>query len=203
MDNLQNLEDILVDLNKNMDEIENSDIYKFDSNDLPLGLRIGMSGISSQSALNFLFSEDLNKLLDRFIDMIENGEIEKFLTDEDKLRRMFNSFGFGEGKFQGELSNMLVSNIKKTVSSNKFKKTKLGMAKLIKLTRSLKKQSKTITDPEKRKKFDDMIYAVTQMVKIIHNVWTNRKMVNDRVVKGLKNFITEDSDDDIQLIRIM
>lgn len=203
MDNLQNLEDILVDLNKNMDEIENSDIYKFDSNDLPLGLRIGISGISSQSALNFLFSEDLNKLLDRFIDMIENGEIEKFLTDEDKLRRMFNSFGFGEGKFQGELSNMLVSNIKKTVSSNKFKKTKLGMAKLIKLTRSLKKQSKTITDPEKRKKFDDMIYAVTQMVKIIHNVWTNRKMVNDRVVKGLKNFITEDSDDDIQLIRIM
>lgn len=203
MNNLQNLEDILVDLNKSMDEIENSDIYKFDSNDLPLGLRIGMSGISSQSALNFLFSEDLNKLLDRFIDMIENGEIEKFLTDEDKLRRMFNSFGFGEGKFQGELSNMLVSNIKKTVSSNKFKKTKLGMAKLIKLTRSLKKQSKTITDPEKRKKFDDMIYAVTQMVKIIHNVWTNRKMVNDRVVKGLKNFITEDSDDDIQLIRIM
>lgn len=203
MNNLQNLEDILIDLNKNMDEIENSDIYKFDSNDLPLGLRIGISGISSQSALNFLFSEDLNKLLDRFIDMIENGEIEKFLTDEDKLRRMFNSFGFGEGKFQGELSNMLISNIKKTVSSNKFKKTKLGMAKLIKLTRSLKKQSKTITDPEKRKKFDDMIYAVTQMVKIIHNVWTNRKMVNDRVVKGLKNFITEDSDDDIQLIRIM
>jgi hypothetical protein len=68
--------------------------------------------------------------------------------------------------------------------------------------KDLRRERKFIRDKETKKKYDDAVYAVYQGLKIINKIYKNRKMVNDRLLKGVKNIVNESEELPIIIMKI-
>jgi fructose-1,6-bisphosphatase len=68
--------------------------------------------------------------------------------------------------------------------------------------KDLRYERKFIKDKETKKKYDDAVYAVYQGLKIINKIYKNRKMVNERLLKGVKNIVNESEELPIIIMKI-
>ena len=68
--------------------------------------------------------------------------------------------------------------------------------------KDLRYERKFIKDKETKKKYDDAVYAIYQGLKIINKIYKNRKMVNERLLKGVKNIVNESEELPIIIMKI-
>jgi hypothetical protein len=191
MEDIKELERIVGEVNDSIDDLRAKKI-EVKQSDLPSNLKIMLSGVSDSRAIDFLFSNNIDKLLEKLFELFMSGDITKILNNEEKMKEIFKELGFGEGSFEGPVSKTVIGTIQDSVNSPKYIKMKNYMFKALYVVRNLEKQSKRFVNPEKRKKYDEAVRAIKQILRFAAKIYRNRKIVTDRVVKGLENVVKED-----------
>lgn len=190
MNDLLDFQKALDEINDTVDEIRNKKIEVSDA-DLPTNLSIMLSGISNSNAINFLFSNNVDRLIQKLFDLVASGDINKILDNEETMKRMFSMLGFGEGAFEGKISRAVISTIKHSTDSMNFNRTKSSLRKVMIVMNNLNRMKKTIEDPVERKKYEDAVYAVKRVIRFVGKIYRNRKIINNRVAAGLRNIVNE------------
>ena len=168
--------------------------------ELPVSLNI--DGLYSGKSLEFLFSAVSDGLIDKILDVFNRGDFNSVIELCKKFANMLNQMGVGNGIFQGEISNRVVHVIQSSINSTKFNKTKTKLKKALLIVKNLKKQAKYITDSETKEKYLNAVMALKTMVKVISNVYENRKKINKEVVTGLKSLVFESTKEPIKLTKL-
>jgi len=198
LDIMKNLED---EINNSISELKEKKIEIKDE-DLPSTMRIMLSGISNSKALDFLFSTNIDKLLEKLFASVNSGNLDKIIDNEEEIKRIFISLGFGEGSFEGPISKAVLQNIKSSVESNKFLRIKSNFKKAIFVVKSLERQQKFIKDSYLKKKHADAVYAIKNILRFISKIYKNRKIINSRVFNGLNNIVKEDYEIEEKLVSL-
>jgi reverse gyrase len=190
MNNLLDFQKAIDEINHTVDEIRNKQIEVSD-NELPTNLSIMLSGISNSNAVNFLFSNNVDKLIQRLFDLVISGDIDKILDNEESMKRIFSVLGFGEGAFEGKISRTVISTIKHSTHSASYNRTKNSLKKVMIVIDNLNRMKNTLIDPAERKKYEDAVYAVKKVIRFVGKIYKNRKIINNRVAAGLRNIVNE------------
>jgi hypothetical protein len=136
-------------------------------------------------------------------DTIGSGNFDRLSKDIiPKVQKLFSVNDVGTGMFKGEIGTKVINNIRDSFDSQRFKTAKSKLKRVMIVLGNLKKQGKTIKDPEMKKKYNDAVYAVYQGLKIINKIYKNRKMINDRLLVGVKNIVNESEEYPIILHKI-
>jgi len=201
VDNTQNLDNLIDDINQSIEDIRSSNVEIKDS-DLPSNLQLMLSGVSDSRAIDFLFSGNIDKLLEKLFKLIESGDIEKILGNEEQMEKVFKSMGFGEGSFKGPVSKSILSSITNSMDSRKYNMMKSNLRKVKMLLKNLNRQSKYFKDPGQKKKYKDAVHAIKKVIQVAAKIYKNRRIVSKRVFDGLSNIVTEDYMPEEKLIAI-
>ena len=161
-----------------------------------------ISGIKDNDALKFLFSPTTEHVIEKLIDNILSGDFENLVANIDIGKKMFDTAGVGDGLFKGIIGQSIVENIQQTMNAEKFMKLKSKFLKIRMLLKNLEKQKKLIQDPVTKEKYEDAVYAIKQAVKMIIKIYRNRKLINARVINGLKNIVVESEEIPIVILKI-
>jgi hypothetical protein len=196
---IKNLENLVDEINSSIDEVREKKIEVKDS-DLPSNLSILLSGVSDSKAVNFLFSSNLDKILEKFFAMVSSGDIERLLQNEDQIKEIFRSIGLGEGSFKGPISKAIIKNIQTTTESMKFNKLKDNVKKVFMLIKNLESSAKDFKDKEIKKKYEETVHALKRVLRFAYVVYKNRSIINKKVISGLKNIVDESIEVDEPLI---
>lgn len=199
LDMLKNLEN---EINDSINVLRSKKIIIKDE-DLPSNLKIMLSGITNSKAVDFLFSNNIDKLLERLFDTVNSGNLDKIIADEEKLKEVFSHLGFGEGSFEGPISKAVLANIKDSVESRKFMRTKTNIRKALLVVRNLERQKKNFKNPELKKKYADAVYSIKNILRFAAKIYKNRKIINTRVFNGLNNIIKEDYEIEEKLVPLI
>jgi hypothetical protein len=181
------------EMNNSMDTMRNKKI-EVRKEDLPSNLSLMIPGIENIPALNLLFSSRLDVLIEKLLGMILSGDFEKILKSEDSLRTFLKSSGIGDGAFEGPVSRNVIASVQSSVNSIKFARTKSKMGQALLVLGNLKSHAKTIKDKTERKKYDEAVYAIERVMRMVSLVYKNRQIINDKVYRGLKNIVKEGSE---------
>jgi hypothetical protein len=189
--NLKDIEKLINEINKSADELRKKKI-EVKEKDLPSNMSLMFTGVSNSKALDFLFSSRLDTLLEKLMTLAMSGElmtnIEKFFTNEEDIKKLFDSIGFGEGTFEGPVSKTILQSIQDSMESDKYKKAKNDTQKIKTIYKNLKvKWFSFWNKPKERKKFEEAMYAIEKILKIVAQVYKNRV----KLLKGLGNIVTE------------
>lgn len=168
----------------------------------PSTFRINMMGASDNVALRFLFSTGLDHMVDKFMELIiSGGSLEEILASDSAFASMMEKMGFDSSKiFKGEVSKTLIASIDKVIDSNSYKRTKTKLLKVIKIYQGMKRGAKTIKDPELRAKYEEAARSVMQIIRFVGKIYKNRRLVNERVQKGISVIFNESYDDSICIL---
>ena len=80
-------------------------------------MHILASGVNSESALGFLFSDASNSAINTILDIIGGGDFNKLNEAIPKIQKMFEINGVGDGMFKGEIGTRIIDTIKRRMSS--------------------------------------------------------------------------------------
>jgi hypothetical protein len=201
--NLRDIEKLINEINKSADQLRNKKI-EVKEKDLPSNMSLMFTGVSNSKALDFLFSSRLDTLLEKLMALAMSGElmtnIEKFFTNEEDIKKLFDSIGFGEGSFEGPVSKTILQSIQGSMESDKYKKAKNDTQKIKIVYKNLKtKWFAFWNKPAERKKFEEAMYAIEKILKIINQVYKNRV----KLLKGLGNIVTESVQTPIEIEAII
>lgn len=157
-----------------------------------------MSGIASDTAINFLCSTKLDGVIDKLFDAMMSGDYESVINGSDGLEQLLKKAGIGEGSFKGPVSVNMQAAIQKSVDSKSFNKTKSNIKKGYLVLWNMWKQGWKIKDKATRKKYNDAVYAYKKLLKAVAKIYSTRKYINDRVKSGVNSAINESEDPDAQ-----
>jgi hypothetical protein len=188
----QDLDQMIDSINASIESMRNTEKAEIKDSDLPSNLQLMLSGVTNSRAIDFLFSSNLDKLMDKLLYMLESGEVEKILQNEERMNSLFSSMGLGEGSFKGPVSKAIIQNIQRSLDSKKFNTMKSKLRKVQLIMKNLKRQGKYLNDPELQKKYKDAVYAIERVIKLIATIYRNRRIVSRRVMDGLANIVKED-----------
>jgi len=191
MEDFQNLDSLIDDINNSIEDMRSSKVEIKDS-DLPSNLHLMLSGVSDSRAIDFLFSGNIDRLLEKLFKLIESGDIEKILGNEDQIEKIFSSMGFGEGSFKGPVSKAVIAGVAKSIDSKKFNNMKSNLRKAKLLLKNLNRQAKYFKEPTQKKKYKEAVYAIKQVMKMTAKIYRNRNIISKRVYSGLTNIVSED-----------
>ena len=177
-----------------------SDIYK--QNKTPEFISTQIDGIPSIKAIDFLFSPQIDKVIDTLLDVCINGKFDAMLDGLSIFVKTFDGMGIGTGFFNGRIGGRVVETIKNSVNSVKFQKTSSKIKKVLLILRNLKRNIKTYTDPVEKQKYEEALYAIKSIISVIATIYKNRKKINGKVVKGLNNIIFEETDETIKIDKV-
>jgi hypothetical protein len=201
--NIKELEKLIKEINDSADEIRKrkTDIKKME---MPSNLSLMLTGLGSPKALDKLFSSRLDTLLEKLMDLIMTGElmtnIEKFFSNEKDIKEFFETMGFGEGSFEGPVSKTILQSVQDSIESEKYKKAKSDTDKIRAVYKDLKiKWFSFWNKPKERKKFEEAMYAIEKILKIVAQVYKNRV----KLLKGLGNIVTESVQTPIEIEAII
>ena len=192
--------ELISDLNNVADDIRNQPLDIKKSN-IPFALELAIPGIANTKALSTLFSGNLDTVLDGIFKAISNGDIEKAVSAMENIKEILNHAGVGEGYFKGPVSKTVINTIIDSTSDFKYNSIKSNISssltslkKINYIIKQLEKKTGSFSDKETREKYKDTVYALKRALKIAIKIYRNRNLVNQRVVRGLKNIVTEDID---------
>lgn len=171
-----------------------SDKKEYNDQEIPQHMSLQIDGISSTGGIDLLFAPYIDKIMDKLLDLFITGDYEQILEKLNNITSIFSKGGVGRGFFDGEVSQTIINSIKNSTRSLNYNKTNSKIKKALIIVRNLKRQMKRIPDPETRKKYEDAVYALTALTKMLKSIYKNRKYLNDRVLKGLKNFVFESNE---------
>jgi hypothetical protein len=200
---LKEIEKMLAEINKNAESIRKKKIKVKDS-ELPGNVRLMLTGLNSSKTLDFIFSSRLDVLLDKLMDLITTGElmsnVEKFFSNEEDIKKLFSSMGFGEGSFEGPVSRTILSSIKDSMDNPKYLAMKSEVDKVKYVYKKLNMKWWSFWNkPVERKKFEKAMDAIKQILTIIGQVYKNRL----KIIEGLGNIVTESVQQPIEIEKII
>jgi hypothetical protein len=195
MKDSKELERIISEINNSVDKIRKTKPKKIRDEDLPSNVSLMLSGITNSKAIDFLFSQRLDVLLEKLIGLIMSGEllvnVEKFFTNEDELKKFFDSLGFGKGSFEGPISQTILGTIRKSMDSKKYSEMKGDVEKITLVYKNLKMKWWSFWNkPDLRKKYEQAMKAIEVILMTVSNVYKNRL----KIIKGLGNIVVESVD---------
>ncbi len=193
----ESIEDLIREINTTVDDIRSQPLPEKSTVGSTLDLLI--AGIPDIGALTTLFSAKLDDIMGTIFKYIENGDIDKAIQAMNKLVDLLGKIGIGKGTFKGPISKTVITTIIDSVKSPKYAMIKSNISKSLTtykrmnyVLKELKRKTKTFSDRAQRKKYKDAVYALKRALKICIKIYKNRKLVSSRVIKGLKNIVTED-----------
>lgn len=200
---IKDIEKIIKEINDSAEEIRKrkTDVKNLN---LPSNLSLMLTGVADSKTLDYLFSSRLDTLIEKLMSMAMSGEllnnIEKFLSNEEDIKKLFNSMGFGEGSFEGPISQTILNTVKSSMESDKYKKAKSDTDKIKIVYKNLKaKWFSFWNKPVERKKYEQAMYAIEQILRIVARVYKNR----ERILKGLGNIVVESVQEPIVIEKIL
>jgi hypothetical protein len=119
-------------------------------------------------------------------DLMSN--IEKFLSNEDELKKFLESLGFGEGSFEGPVSKTILDTVRNSIESMEYVKMDNDAKKVAFVYKKLRMKWWSFWNkPDLRKKYEQAMRAITDILEVVAKVYRNR----ERIVKGLGNIVNE------------
>lgn len=188
---LDSINNSIESLRKNKQEITDDDI--------PSDFKLMMSGVKDSRVLNFIFDTRLDKVIDKVLNKLMTGDISEIDKYLDTISKIFESLGLGQGAFSGPVSQLLMTNIMNSLNSIDFNKTNSKIKKILLVLKNLKKQSSLIKDQSIKKKYLESLYAFKKVLKFISKIYKNRRIISNKVKRGLHNAINEDIIEEEQL----
>jgi hypothetical protein len=189
---VQDLDQVIDNINISIESMRSNEKEEIKNSDLPSNLQLMLSGVTNSKAIDFLFSANLDKLIEKLLNMLESGEIEKILQNEEKMNNLFGSVGIGRGTFKDPISKSIIQNIQRSLDSKKFNNMKSKLRKIQLIIKNLRKQAKYLKDPELQKKYKEAVYAIEKVIKLVASIYRNRRIISKRVLDGLTNIVKED-----------
>jgi hypothetical protein len=204
MKDIKQIEKLISEINSSAEKLRKKKIIVKDE-DLPSNLKLMLTGVTDSKAINFLFSSRVDVLLDKLLTLAMSGEllanIEKFITNEEDIKKLFDSFGFGEGSFEGPVSKTILNTVRDSMESEKYMKLSSDAKKVKYIYQKLTMKWWSFWNkPDLRKKYEQALYAIEKILRIIANVYENRI----KIVNGFNNIIKEEkSSEDNKLVKII
>lgn len=192
------IEDLLKDINNSMKSLQ-SQKAEFDKAKAPSNIKMMFGGANDNQILKILYSTGLDKSLDGIFTAFMHGDYDKVNLDSDAIFDILNKFGLGNNTqvFQGEISNLFIGNIRQSITSDKFNKMNSNIRKCMYILHNLKKEAKSIDDPEKKAKFKNAIYSFKKILKLVRSIYKNRDIINQRSLAGINAIMFENFSDEI------
>lgn len=189
------IKELLDSLNNSIEDIRNHPT-KIDR--IPSNFEILIRGVNDSKGLETLFSPQIDTLINSLFNQIESGNFEKVLSNKDTLQSILDVI-FGEGAFQGRISNAVLSNIQRSVESQRFQTMQQHMGKTMAvlkkknlIIKNLEKGKRAFKDNhEEYKKYKDAVYAIKNVIKFAERIYRSRKLINKKVYNGLNNIVHE------------
>jgi hypothetical protein len=198
---LKELERMISGVNNDIDELRSKKITVKDS-ELPSNLKIMLSGISDSKAIEFLFSNNIDKMLEKLFSLFLSGDMNTILDNKEKIKEIFSDLGFGEGSFEGPVSKRVIMSINASINSGNFSKLENNMMKALFVVKNLERESKNIKGKREKQKYDEAVSAVKQLLRFVSKIYQNRKLVNNKVLRGLSHIVKEDTDPNERIVAI-
>jgi hypothetical protein len=198
---LKELERMISGVNNDIDELRSKKITVKDS-ELPSNLKIMLSGISDSKAIEFLFSNNIDKMLEKLFSLFLSGDMNKILDNKEKIKEIFSDLGFGEGSFEGPVSKRVIMSINASINSGNFSKLENNMMKALFVVKNLERESKNIKGKREKQKYDEAVSAIKQLLRFVGKIYQNRKLVNNKVLRGLSHIVKEDTDPSERIVAI-
>lgn len=205
--NSAQLSELITSLSNSMEDIRSHPVTVADEKDLPSNFEIMVRGINSADGIDTLFSSEMDTLISRMFEWVENGDYMKILENKEVIQSFTDAI-FGKGSFQGPLSTSVLNNISATMQSYKYNSMKSHLGKSVTmlkkynlLLKNLKRESKKYKDDKKMyEDYKEAIYAIKQVLKFAARIYYNRKLINKKVYNGVHHIVHEDTDYDEPLI---
>ena len=198
MDNNETIEELVKSLNSSIIDMRE---HPVESTKLPSNFEIMVKGVTNSKAIDFLFSSKLDDIMNKMFKAIESGDYTTIIENKESIESLMDSV-FGEGSFKGPISQTVLNSIQASMMSYKYQtmKSHLGstmttLKKIKVIMKNLDKQKATFkTDKEQYKKYKDAVYAIKQTLKFAAKVYRNRKIINNKVYRGLNNIVHEEEE---------
>lgn len=192
----ETLNQLLDSLNNSMEEIRK---HPTKTTELPSNFEIAVRGISNSKALDLLFSTKIDKLISGLFNQIENGDFDKLLSNTEAAEKFAETI-FGNGSFKGPVSQTVLDSLQSTVQSYKYQtmksnlgKTMTTLKKINLILKNLQKAGKKFdSNSEEYEKYKNAVYAIKRVIKFAARIYRNRKIINQKVWKGLNGIVYEE-----------
>jgi hypothetical protein len=186
----KDIDSIIDGLNSSIEEMRNKKI-EVKKEELPSNLNLMLTGVTNSSAINFLFSHNIDKIIEKLFNLISSGNLNQVVDSEDKIKDLLKELGFGEGSFEGPVSKTIISSVKSSIESVNYSKVKDNVKRVLYIYHNLEKEKNKMKDKEIKKKYEEALYAIKKVMHFAYIVYKNRKIINNRVINGLKNIVNE------------
>ena len=197
VDTNDSIKDYIDSLNNSIETIQANKI-KFEDikpEDLPSDFKLMMGpNAEDNKMLKFIFDTKLDRTIDNLLNKFLSGDFDAIDQYSDLIKKVFESVGIGEDAFTGPVSQTLLDTLSNSINSINFNTTKSKIRKCMLITKNLKQRAKTIDNKEMKKKYLETVYALKQTLKFIAKVYKNRRILTNRVRRGLQIAIHEDFD---------
>jgi hypothetical protein len=194
MRDIKEIERLISDINKSASEIRKNKVKVKDiaDSDLPTNFRLMLSGLPNSKSLDRLFSTRLDVLMDNLMNLILSGDlmgnVQKFISNEKELKKFLDSLGFGEGSFEGPVSRTVLDTIRNSMESIDYVRLDSDAKKIEFVYKKLRMKWWSFWNkPELRKKYEQALDAITQILLVVSRVYKNR----EKIIKGLGNIVKE------------
>jgi len=196
-DTNDSIKDYIDSLNNSIETIQANKV-KFEDikpEDLPSDFKLMMGpNAEDNKMLKFIFDTKLDRTIDNLLNKFLSGDFDAIDQYSDLIKKVFESVGIGEDAFTGPVSQTLLDTLSNSLNSINFNTTKSKIRKCMLITKNLKLRAKSIDNKEMKKKYLEAVYALKQTLKFIAKVYKNRRILTNRVRRGLQIAIHEDFD---------
>ena len=197
VDTNDSIKDYIDSLNDSIETIQANKV-KFEDikpEDLPSDFKLMMGpNAEDNKMLKFIFDTKLDRTIDNLLNKFLSGDFDAIDQYSDLIKKVFESVGIGEDAFTGPVSQTLLDTLSNSINSINFNTTKSKIRKCMLITKNLKQRAKSIDNKEMKKKYLEAVYALKQTLKFIAKVYKNRRILTNRVRRGLQIAIHEDFD---------
>jgi hypothetical protein len=194
MKDIKEIERIVADINRSADSMrKNKKKFKdIKTDELPSNIRMMIPGISGSKALEVLFSTRIDVLLDNLLTMAMSGElvnnVEKFLRNEEELKKFLDSLGFEKGSFEGPVSSTVLGTIRDSMNSPEYYSIDSDSKRVAFVYKKLRMKWWSFWNkPDLRKKYERALEAIKQILLIVANVYKNR----EKILSGLGSIVKD------------
>jgi hypothetical protein len=194
MKDIKDIERLVAEINRSAEGIRKGSkrIKEISDDQLPSNFSIMLSGITDSKAIRNIFSSRLDVLIDNLMNLALSGDvmrnIEKFITNEEELRRFIDSLGFGEGSFKGPVSTTIMSTVRDSIESSDYMRLDSDAKKIAFVYKKLRMKWWSFWNkPDLRKKYSEALVSIRKILEVVARVYSNR----EKIVKGLGNIVNE------------
>jgi methyl-accepting chemotaxis protein len=194
MKDIKEIERLVAEINRSASEMRKSSkkVKSISDDQLPSNFNLMLSGITDSKSIQKLFSTRLDVLIDNMMNLALSGDlmgnIEKFVRNEDELKRFLDSLGFGKGSFEGPVSTTILNTVRDSVESMGYLKLDSDAKRVEFVYKKLRMKWWSFWNkPELRRKYEQAMTAITKILEVVAKIYRNR----EKIIKGLGNIVTE------------